>query len=295
MAAYYKTIQGKQYDRALLENADAAVAGRGDGRISLDDAVSIFAQLQDSNSYTEVEKRTVSYIRTHYKFTPEADAWLRKQVRSWAASRGRSKSVATGKRKKVAPVSPVPSQERAKEEPPAIPVKDENTIAKKSSIPWLWVGLGLLFILVLVVVYFWKSGQIAPVSQPVSRVKEEAKETPSKVTSMPARIVVLFVQNSAGVSVPDKKNLSEFAKVWKTQPVQRKIEIQGYSCDLGTKSINRKIRLARAKAVQAHLAAQGIAVDKIEIASPEKLDFLYPNGSEQNRRKNRIAVVRLAE
>ena len=37
--AYYKTIDGKKYDAELIEAAEKAVAGRGDGRISMDDAI----------------------------------------------------------------------------------------------------------------------------------------------------------------------------------------------------------------------------------------------------------------
>ena len=36
--SYYKTIDGVKMDAALLEAADEAVAGRGDGRISIADA-----------------------------------------------------------------------------------------------------------------------------------------------------------------------------------------------------------------------------------------------------------------
>ena len=36
--SYYKQIEGVKYDRELVEAADEAVAGRGDGRISRADA-----------------------------------------------------------------------------------------------------------------------------------------------------------------------------------------------------------------------------------------------------------------
>ena len=36
--SYYKTIDGKHYDREMLEIADEAVAGAGDGRISVEAA-----------------------------------------------------------------------------------------------------------------------------------------------------------------------------------------------------------------------------------------------------------------
>jgi hypothetical protein len=83
--AYYKTIDGKKYDGELLEFADKAIAGAGDGRISLKDAKELLAKVMDSNSYTDIEKDTMAYIRDHYKWTPESDEWFRTEIRKWAA------------------------------------------------------------------------------------------------------------------------------------------------------------------------------------------------------------------
>ncbi len=84
---YYKTIDGKKYDGGLLEFADAAVAGAGDGRISLKDAKELLAKVKDGNTYTDIEKDTMAYVRDHYKWTPEADEWFRTEIRKWAASK----------------------------------------------------------------------------------------------------------------------------------------------------------------------------------------------------------------
>ena len=83
MSSYYKVIDGKNYDRKMLEIADEAIAGRGDGRISLADAEKLLTAVKDNNAYTDVEKATMRHIRDNYKFTPEADAELRKNVNLW--------------------------------------------------------------------------------------------------------------------------------------------------------------------------------------------------------------------
>ncbi len=83
MASYYKTINGVKYDRELLDAADEAVAGRGDGRISLGDAKTLLAEVKDGDSYTDCEKVTVKYIRENYKWTDEADTWFRKEINRW--------------------------------------------------------------------------------------------------------------------------------------------------------------------------------------------------------------------
>jgi len=90
MASHYKQIDGKKYSAELLNLADEMQAGQGDGRISVDDAEKLFSKLSTDAKYTELEKDTLSYIRSsgEYKFTDAADGYLRGAIRSWAAERG---------------------------------------------------------------------------------------------------------------------------------------------------------------------------------------------------------------
>ncbi len=84
---YYKTIDGKKYDKGLLDAADEAVAGRGDGVISVEDAKILLENVKDGNAYTDIEKATVAYIRQNYKWTEKADQWFRTEIRKWAAEK----------------------------------------------------------------------------------------------------------------------------------------------------------------------------------------------------------------
>ncbi|MBI2567239.1 MAG: hypothetical protein HYV63_09440 [Candidatus Schekmanbacteria bacterium] len=90
MATYYKTIDGVRYDRELLEKAEVAVAGRGDGRISRADAEMLLAAVKDGDSYTEVEKVTVEYLQKSFTWTADADRWFREQLATWQAGARRS-------------------------------------------------------------------------------------------------------------------------------------------------------------------------------------------------------------
>jgi hypothetical protein len=85
--AYYKEIKGKKYDGALLDLADKLVGGKGDGRISEEDAKKLLKAVKDGDAYTEVEKATVSYLRSNYKWTEAADSWFRTEVSKWAATK----------------------------------------------------------------------------------------------------------------------------------------------------------------------------------------------------------------
>lgn len=82
---YYKVIDGKKYDKQMLEIAEATTAGQGDGRISLADAKRLIGAVVDGGRYTDTEKDTMAYIRENYKFTEEADAWFREEIRRFAA------------------------------------------------------------------------------------------------------------------------------------------------------------------------------------------------------------------
>lgn len=76
MSSYYKTINGKHYDRAMLDIADSSVNKKRDGVISLADAKKIIGKASDAGAITEVEARTMNYIFEHYKFTKTAEAYF---------------------------------------------------------------------------------------------------------------------------------------------------------------------------------------------------------------------------
>ena len=85
-STYYKYIDGKRYKAVTLREADAATEGKGDGRISKEDARKIFDTISDGKRYTPVEKATIRFVRENYKWTDAADQLFRHLVGSWAAN-----------------------------------------------------------------------------------------------------------------------------------------------------------------------------------------------------------------
>jgi len=73
---YYKTINGKRYDRSLLEKAQELIQGQGDGRISQQDARQLFTETKDNGMITTTEVRTLRYILDHFPLTDKAHRWL---------------------------------------------------------------------------------------------------------------------------------------------------------------------------------------------------------------------------
>jgi len=85
--SYYKTIDGKKYDGEIIELAEKLVAGAGDGRISMEDAKQLLEAVMDGNTYTDIEKDTMAYIRDNFKWTEASDEWFRTEIRKWAATK----------------------------------------------------------------------------------------------------------------------------------------------------------------------------------------------------------------
>ncbi len=83
--AYYEVVDGVKMDKAIIDAAKEAVAGRGDGRISLDDAKILLEKVKDGNAYTPIERITVGYVLQNFNWTPEAEEWFTKELDSWAA------------------------------------------------------------------------------------------------------------------------------------------------------------------------------------------------------------------
>jgi uncharacterized tellurite resistance protein B-like protein len=68
------------YDKVLIDGAELAIEGRGDGRVSLDDAELIWRMVESDGKITQVERRTIAYILERYKCTEPAIAFLQEKL-----------------------------------------------------------------------------------------------------------------------------------------------------------------------------------------------------------------------
>ena len=88
-SSYYIQIDGKKYDRQLVEAAREATQGAGDGRISKDEAEYLLELVKDGDTYTDIERDTVQYLQSQLKWTPAALEWFNNQLKAWE---GRAKA-----------------------------------------------------------------------------------------------------------------------------------------------------------------------------------------------------------
>ena len=71
---YYEIINDVKYDKELLDKARELITGRGDGRISEEDAKVLVDETKDGNKVTEIEKQTLQYIVENFNCTEPAIA-----------------------------------------------------------------------------------------------------------------------------------------------------------------------------------------------------------------------------
>ena len=71
----------------IIELAEKLTSGKGDGRLSVDDAGQLLEAVKDGGVYTDVEKDTMVYIRDNFKWTDAADEWFRREIRKWAGTK----------------------------------------------------------------------------------------------------------------------------------------------------------------------------------------------------------------
>jgi peptidoglycan-associated lipoprotein len=70
------------------------------------------------------------------------------------------------------------------------------------------------------------------------------------------------------------------------------VNIQGYTCSLGTKTHNRALGSLRANAVKDYLVSEGVAPDRLQTVSLGEEHPMHDNSREETRRLNRrVALV----
>ena len=316
MAGYYRRIKGKNYDRELLDLADASVSGKGDGRISMRDARALLAGVKDADSYTEIEKRTIKYIRENYKFTKEADALFRKEIRSWAALRGAKargkvskKSGASARKKTKMAAPPPPISESLEHNPDYADISENERGAGFRFRPLILILLFLLILLILLLCYFYgcfdtdqKRGA-APKPKVETTVKPEqsARKTPAPESSKRSptneagylkdkkrveSIRVPFEFKGSGLSSISNRRLGEVAAFMKKYP-GRNLRVIGHTCNLGTPWQNNRIGEKRARASVEHLVKAGITRERLSVESMGEKRPIASNRTWRGRVANR--------
>mmetsp|Transcript_53034 Transcript_53034/g.147651 ORF Transcript_53034/g.147651 Transcript_53034/m.147651 type:complete len:257 (-) Transcript_53034:525-1295(-) len=75
--SYYKVIDGVKYDRALLEAVESFAK---DGQVGYPEAKQLWRDAEDGKDVTDIEKATLEYAMTAFKFSEKALAFMKTYV-----------------------------------------------------------------------------------------------------------------------------------------------------------------------------------------------------------------------
>ncbi len=130
---------------------------------------------------------------------------------------------------------------------------------------------------------------------PEKAVPEEAQakpeEKPAEVVAKPpaldlASLRIQFAFDDSNLSTKSEENLNKIAEWMKSHP-DTKIEIQGYTCDIGTNEYNLALSDQRAKSAKKYLEGLGVDHTRISSTGYGKEHPRVPNTNEAHRSMNR--------
>jgi len=102
---------------------------------------------------------------------------------------------------------------------------------------------------------------------------------------------VHFDRDRYGIRAEDQSPLNAVVAALKADPVLA-VNIEGYTCNLGTPAHNLALGVRRANAVRDYLVSQGIAADRLHSVSLGEERPKHDNSHEDTRRLNRrVALV----
>ena len=143
-AGIFMEIKGKKYDRELIEIAQELTEKKEE--IKLEGSKKLFLKIKDYDDYTDIEKRTVSYIHKKFKFTSEANQWLRAEIKRWGARKRHkeTKDPTSSELKRKTAVSAVFTNLKE-----AYNWDNLNNLGEKPKSPSQWAGVLLSIVFVL--------------------------------------------------------------------------------------------------------------------------------------------------
>lgn len=78
---YYRIIDGRRYDNALLEQADTYISNASGNKISEPEARALGEAMHDARRVTAIEKQTLEYIRSNYPMSEKAAKWWDENIK----------------------------------------------------------------------------------------------------------------------------------------------------------------------------------------------------------------------
>lgn len=128
-----------------------------------------------------------------------------------------------------------------------------------------------------------------PPPAPVEEAKPAPPPPPAKIVLDEARLH--FATNKADLDDQGRQAVQEVADKLKAYSGDYKVVVSGYTDSRGSKALNQKLSLRRAKAVADALVADGIAADRVSAEGKGPADPIADNATAEGRDRNRRVEV----
>jgi outer membrane protein OmpA-like peptidoglycan-associated protein len=176
--SYYKIIEGKKYDREVIEIAEEAAAAEADKIISVEGARKIYEAIIDGNTITQIEQETLDYLKENLSFSEEAIEWLDDEIEKWRAEKQFKETKAS---------YPAPTPKLAPKPKSAMAPKPKEKAHSK-----VWPALIITLIILLPVVYFTGKQPARTAVDPslntrVTNLEADLQKKEQKVVTLTAR------------------------------------------------------------------------------------------------------------
>src|SRR4029450_7786155 len=102
---------------------------------------------------------------------------------------------------------------------------------------------------------------------------------------------VTFEFNKSRLTLNAQKVLDFVSQSLAAQP-EAKIEVAGYTDNVGSAAYNQRLSLARARAVRAYLIQHGVPAEQLTALGRGESDPIAPNTSDEGRAQNRRVELR---
>lgn len=124
-------------------------------------------------------------------------------------------------------------------------------------------------------------------------IKEKVKEMPIESAKLTLSAGASFAFGKSELLPSAYRELDKVIKTMKEFPDSRWL-IAGFTDNIGSDNINKKVSLARAKAVEEYLTGNGISINRLKIIGYGKANPVASNATEEGRAKNRrVEITRI--
>jgi outer membrane protein OmpA-like peptidoglycan-associated protein len=136
---------------------------------------------------------------------------------------------------------------------------------------------------------------ISAVVEPQPLVKENPKRELSKEELTFVEEPIVFGSIDQTIVTPELAKRLDVITETVNKDENVVLLITGYTCDLGTTVVNKRIGMERANSIANYLKEQGVSESRMELFSKGEKEPLVPNTSIGNRQKNRRVSIQIKE